>query len=433
MNLPKLSFSYLKNRTLNTLLNVLLLALGIATIVVLLLFSKQFEDNLTRNAEGIDLVVGAKGSPLQLILSSIYHMDVPTGNIPVAEAQQIMQNRAVQQAIPLALGDSYNGYRIVGTTPDYAAKYEATPAEGALWDGTMEVTIGASVAEAEGLSVGDELTSTHGLSEDGEGHGENPLRVVGILAPTGTVVDRLVLTSVETVWALHGTHVEDDDDHAEGEDHAEDSTAAAPMPPRVGPGGLPFPPPGGAPGPQAGGPEYTALLVSYSSPMAAVMFPRFVNTQTSLQAASPAFETTRLLSLLGVGIDALRAFGLILILAAALGVFIALYNALKERQYDLAIMRTLGASRGKLLMHVLLEGLLLAAMGTALGLVLGHFATELLGGAVQRAQQMRLTGWTWTPEEFVLIILALGVGLVAALLPALQAYRTDIARTLARR
>src|SRR5690606_24685587 len=144
------------------------------------------------------------------------------------------------------------------------------------------------------------------------------------------------------------------------------------------------------------------------------------------------FETARLLTLLGVGIDALRAFGIILILAAALSVFIALYSALKARKYDLAIMRTLGASRQKLMAHVLLEGLILAGLGTLAGLLIGHVAASVLGGWVEEAQGVALTGWTFLPSEVWLIVIALGVGTVAALLPAWQAYRTDIAQTLAR-
>ncbi len=444
MNLPKLSFSYIKQRTLSTLLNVLLLALGIATIVVLLLFSHQLEENLTKNADGIDLVVGAKGSPLQLILSSIYHIDAPTGNIPVSEAETISGHPMVAASIPLALGDSYAGYRMVGTTGAYPAHYGATVAEGDLWQGVMEATVGAEVAEARSLSIGDELVSTHGLTVGGQDHGEQPLRVVGIFAPSGTVVDRLVLTSVETIWAVHGDHGDEaEEEHAEGEhdeaeeehadgehDEAEADTAAVPRPP------VPLllqgmQPPGGA-APQPPGREYTALLVQYASPMAAVMFPRFVNTQTDLQAAAPAFETARLLTLLGVGIDALQVFGIILILAALLSVFIALYVALKDRKYDLAIMRTLGASRQKLMTHVLIEGLILAGLGAVVGLLLGHIAASLLGGWVEEAQGVALTGWTFLPAEALLVLIALGVGIVAALLPAWQAYRTDIAQTLVR-
>ncbi|MCH8503501.1 MAG: FtsX-like permease family protein [Ectothiorhodospiraceae bacterium] len=141
-------------------------------------------------------------------------------------------------------------------------------------------------------------------------------------------------------------------------------------------------------------------------------------------------ETTRLLQLLGVGLDALRAFGWLLIAAAGLGVFIALYNTLQQRRYDLALMRTLGASRWKLVGHVLLEGLLLAGLGALLGIAAGHVAAELLGNAFRQTQQLELTGWIFYPQELWLMLLALAVGALAALIPAIQAYRTDIAQTL---
>ncbi len=452
MNLFHVTWSYIRRRGLNTLLNVLLLALGIATIVVLLLVGKQVEHNLTRNAQGIDLVVGAKGSPLQLILATIFHLDAPTGNIPLAEAAQLVQNPAVKQAIPLALGDSYQGYRIVGSTPEYLAHYGMTPQEGRLWEGEMETVIGAAVARQAGLQVGDTFTSSHGLTEGGQAHGERPMQVVGILQPGGAVLDRLILTSIETVWAVHEPHEATGSDAETHADEAVDSSAvpvvpaagmASPVPqadtappalmprfPILG-GGAPAPLPPLYTRPDAATKEITALLVQYSSPMAVALFPRFVNGQTNLQAASPASETTRLFELLGVGFKALQAFGLILMLAAALGVFIALYNALKERRYDLALMRTMGASRMKLLWHVLLEGLLMVLMGTVLGLVLGHVATEVLGWFLREAQQVEITGLAWTIEELWLLALAVGLGLVAALLPAFQAYRIDIARTLA--
>ena len=178
--------------------------------------------------------------------------------------------------------------------------------------------------------------------------------------------------------------------------------------------------------------ELTALLIQYSSPLAAAILPRYVNQNSGMQAASPAYETARLFTIIGVGVDVLRGFALALILAAGLSVFIALYNALLERRYDLAVMRTLGASPARLMTLMLFEGALLAGFGAALGIALGHALTEMLGVAFKAAKQVAVTGWAWVPEELWLVGLALAVGIVAALLPAWRAYRTDIAGTLAR-
>jgi putative ABC transport system permease protein len=151
-----------------------------------------------------------------------------------------------------------------------------------------------------------------------------------------------------------------------------------------------------------------------------------------MQAASPAYETARLFSIIGVGVDVLRGFALVLVFSAGLSVFIALYNALNERRYDLAVMRTLGARPGTLMMLLLFEGLMLALIGGVLGVALGHMLAEVLGNALKAAQQVSVTGWVWVSAEWWVLALAAGVGVLAALIPAWRAYRTDIAGTLAR-
>ena len=404
MNLATVSLSYLRARRLSTALNVLLLALGIATITLLLLVTAQLEERMQRDARGIDLVVGAKGSPMQVILSSIYHLDVPNGNISWKQAQELARHRFVKKAIPLALGDNYKGFRIVGTTPAYVEHYEARLAHGRLWKAPLEVVLGAEVAVATGLAVGAHFSGAHGMggSERETVHEQHHYTVVGVLAPGGSVVDRAVLTGVESVWAVHAEQYGIQDIAKIGELIPDEEK------------------------------EYTALLIQYASPLAAASLPRYINQNSEMQAASPAYETARLFSIIGVGVDVLRGFALVLVFAAGLSVFIALFNALAERRYDLAVMRTLGATPAKLMMLLLFEGMLLSLIGAALGIAAGHALTELLGRALTQARQVSVTGLTWVNAELWLIALALGVGVVAALLPAWRAYRTDVAATLAR-
>ena len=404
MNLASVSVSYLRARGLNTALNVLLLALGIATITLLLLTTSQLEERMQRDARGIDLVVGAKGSPLQIILSSIYQLDVPTGNISWKEAQDLARHRVVKKTIPLALADNYRGYRIVGTNHDYVAHYGGRLVQGRLWQAPLEVVLGSELAERSGLALDANFIGAHGMGETkGEHmHETHSYRVVGVLAPTGTVVDRVLLTDVSSVWAVHADQYDIKDVARIAELMPED------------------------------GKELTALLIQYASPLGAAILPRYVNQNSAMQAASPAYETARLFTIIGVGVDVLRGFALVLIVAAGLSVFIALYNALLERRYDLAVMRTLGASPARLMALMLFEGVMLAGIGAVLGIALGHLLTELLGFAFKAAKQVAVTGWTWLDAELWLVALALGVGIVAALLPAWRAYRTDIAGTLAR-
>lgn len=402
LNAFSLALKSLRHKPLSTALNLLLMAIGIGMMSFVLSASKQLEDHALRDAQGIDLVVGAKGSPLQLILSSVYHIDIPTGNIPLAAQAQIAQNRMVKKVIPLALGDSFNGFRIVGTNPDYVTHYGGTLAQGRLFRAPLEAVFGAQAAARTGIVLNGRFTGSHGLAHGGESHGEAPFTVVGILKPTGTVLDRLVLTPVESVWRVHElVHGIDVNDKEEKE--AMDAER-----------------------------ELTALLVQYASPLAAAMLPRAINSQTALQAAQPAFESAKLFRMLGVGIDVLRGIAAIMLISAALSMFAALYNALEERKTDLAIMRTLGAHPGRLLLLLLSEGLLLALAGAAMGWVIGHAALGILGHLLAQDQNLALSGWIAAPEEAWLVPVALIVGAAAALLPALRAYRTDIAATLAR-
>jgi putative ABC transport system permease protein len=392
MTLFGLMLAYWRAKPLAVALTLASFALGIGTIALLLIGAASLERAATREAKGIDLVVGAKGSPIQLVLSSVFHVDVPTGNIPLEEAERLSRHPMVRKAIPLALGDSVDGHRIVGTTEAYPVHYGARLAEGRYWREPMEAVLGAQVARHDNAKVGEKFVGAHGVVGSGPAHADHPYSVVGILAPTGTVIDRLVLTGVESVWAVHAEH----------------QTQAA------------------TPGPR----EITALLIAYRSPLAAATLPREINTRSALQAASPAYEMARLFAVFGVALDVLRAFAGALILGAGLGVFATLSAALEARRLDLAVLRALGATRGRVFGLVALEGFACALIGALVGLALAHLAAEIVGRTVAEGL---IGGATWVEGELWLIALALGVGAGAALVPALRAYRADVAATLAQR
>eukprot|EP01136_Pigoraptor_vietnamica_P001292 Opistho-1_new@27726 len=143
---------------------------------------------------------------MQIMLAGVFHLDVPTGNIPLSTLDTLRAHPLVARAVPLSLGDSLRGYRIVGTTPEYLALYEATLAEGQAWTRPMQAVLGAEVARVTGLRVGQPFAGSHGLGEQGSAHEEQAYTVVGILAPSGTVLDRLVLADLASVWAVHEAH-----------------------------------------------------------------------------------------------------------------------------------------------------------------------------------------------------------------------------------
>jgi len=397
MKLLALAFRYLWARPLAALLNLLLLTLGLASITFVVLVSEQATEAFQRDLAGIDLVVGAKGSPLQLILAGVFHIDVPPGNIPLAEVRALAAKPQVAELIPLSVGDSFRGFRIVGTTPDYLAHYGLRFASGRAWSGAMEAVVGAQVAHAVGLGSGDSFIGTHGLAGAGEAHGDRPYRIAGVLAPCGCVADRLVLTALESVWQVHEKELAvDEEDRRQLEANR----------------------------------EVTLALVRYRTPLAAASFPRYVNNETELQAAAPAIEVTRLLRLLGVGGEVLRGVGAVLLLTAALSVFIALWTAVRERRADLAMLRMLGASPVQVAALLLAEAFWLAALASVLGLLAGHVLADLVGSVLQERQSLPLSGWQWASGEVWIPLAALATAGIAALIPAVSAYRVDVARLL---
>lgn len=401
MNIIALSFKYLWSRPLAAALNVLLLALGVASITLVLLISSQIDHAFERDLKGIDVVVGAKGSPMQLILAGVFHIDVPSGNIQLAEVQSLQKDARVVQLIPLSLGDSFRGFRIVGTTADYVTHYEAklanTAAKGAMFKAPLEAVIGAEVAANTGLAVGNSFIGSHGLGAEGHAHGDTPYQVTGVLASCSCVLDRLILTATESVWRVHEKAIEGDTPlDAEDKKAIEDER------------------------------EVTMALIRYKSPLAAVSFPRFVNTTTNMQAAAPAIEITRLLRMVGVGTDVLRGFGAVLLLTAGLSVFIALWNAVRERRADLAMLRMLGASPQKVAGLLVCEALWLALLASVLGLFLGHLLTAAVGYLLQAEKSLPVTGWIWLVEEWAIPATAAVVAVLAALIPAIAAYRVDV-------
>ena len=389
-----LALAYLRERPLATMLNILLLGLGVGTIIALALTLSQLEQRMARDAAGIDLVIGAKGSPLQLILSTVFQIDIATGNISVAEAAKVVADPVVKLAIPLALGDSFKTFRIVGTSADYVKLYAASLQAGRLWQAPMEAVVGAEAARLAGLTTGMVFAGSHGLTDGSGGHAQHPYTVVGVLSPTGAVIDRLILTDVESVWKVHAHPAESAGD--------------------------------------GNGNEVTAYLIQYATPLAAASFPRKVNAGSGLQSAAPAMETARLFNLLGVGINVIKSFAVVMMLSAAIGIFVGLMNALEERRADLALLRVLGAGRPTVFLTIITQGAVLGLAGVILGTVVGHAAAEWIGVALEKNQRLSLTGYTLVRDELWVAAGAMALALLAGVLPAWRAYRNAVPELLSR-
>ena len=392
-----LSWRYLWSRPLGAALNVLLLSLGLASITFLLLVSFQLSKAFDKDLAGIDVVVGAKGSPMQLIMCGVFHIDVPPGNIPLKAVKALEKNPMIASVIPISLGDNLRGFRIVGTSHAYVDHYGAALAQGRLWDAPMQVVVGSIVAKKLGIQVGKTFIGSHGLGAGGHLHGENPYTVIGILQPSGTVIDRLIVTDTASVWKVHEDYTAvDDEDRKIMEDER----------------------------------EVTMALIKYKTPLAAMSFPRMVNTTTEMQAAAPAVEISRLLNMLGIGTDVLRAFAGVLLLTAGLSVFIALWSAVRERRADLALLRMLGAPPAKIAALLMGEALWLSVLSAAIGVAGGQALTALIGWMLQLDNSLLIGGLVWPLELLWVPALACAVSLAAAILPAVGAYRVSVLELL---
>ena len=424
MNIFKLSIKNILSKPLSSFISLALLTLGIGIISLLLQLNSLIKDQMDNNLRGIDMVVGAKGSPLQLILSSVYHVDSPTGNISYKEADKISKNRMVGSSIKLLYGDNHKGYRIVGTEKKFIDLYKGVFKEGEEWEKPFEVIVGSKVHKNLNIKIGDKLVSSHGLRETGESHEDQSFEVVGLLEPSNSVIDQLIITSPESVWDIHDTHNhndtndnfenenkhdhehenEHDHEHEDEHEHEHDEYDDK---------------------------EITAMLIKFSSPMNIIQFPRQINETTNLQAAVPSYEISRLFKLFGFGIDTISYLAYLIIIVSGFSLFINLFNAMNERKYEMALIRTIGATRFQLSSMIILESLILTLLGFGLGLLFSRFGVMFVSSLMEESINYNLSSIKILSEELWLLVLSVILGILSSLIPAIQVYKMNISKILA--
>ena len=452
MNISRLAFTNILSKPSTTLLSLLLMSLGVGIISILLILNNHIEKQLDNNLRSIDMVVGAKGSPLQLILSSVYHLDKPTGNISYKEAKSLNKNVLVDFTIPLSYGDTYKGYRIVGTNEKYFDLYNLELSQGKKWSRSMQTVLGSSVASNKNLKVGDKFFGTHGFDDHGHIHDNHAYVVVGILKQSYSVADNLILTNLKSVWQVHEEHDDCEDDHSHDHsnhdhsndhhshdhsdhnhshdhhshdhsdhDHSHDHHSRDHSDHDHSHDNHSY---------DDANKMITAMLVKFKSPVGLVQIPRKINEETNMQAAIPLFEINRLTSLIGFGINTINIIALIIMLVSGISIFITLFNSLKKRRYELALMRVHGATRIQLIKLIFLEGLSLSVLGTFFGLLISRFSLVIISSFTNQNQSFTNIDLSMINSELVLLIAALIIGFIASLIPALSVYRINIPKIL---
>jgi putative ABC transport system permease protein len=447
MSLFKMVLRSLSQRPLGTALTVLSVALGVMLTSAIVALEHQFKENYRNQGSGFPLVVGAKGSSLQLILNVVYHRDKSPGNIPFKVFRELEEDKAVRLAVPYAVGDAFRGYRVVGTTdaifnpifkplPNVkleiregrAFKFDSHLLEHAIakietvaaamgastrvgdegdhcdhdHDIVMEAVAGAAVADALGLKVGQKIEPTHGVEGEKAHDHEHLWTLTGILKRTGTALDRVIFINLDSFYGIP--------EHQAG---ARLETGDA------GLSSVIVYPAGGV---------WKALLLGRLS------------KRSDLQVASPSEVIRGLLDMVGNVDRYFLIVAVFVVIVGVLAVGVSLYNTMNERRREIAILRAVGARKRTVLAQLVGEACLIGLIGSILGLLLGRLLIVAASGWVARDAGFSPDPWITTPflvggrAVWAELLLVLVVGLVAAiagLLPALKGYRTDVASNLA--
>ena len=396
MNLAVLSYKSIIAKPLQTLLTVLILTLSIGLLLGVKQLNKIFEAQLQQSLNGVDMVVGAKGSPLQLVLSSVLHIDNPTGNIPYNEAKKIAENKYVGEAVPISIGDNYQGYKIVGTTDGFVDLHKTSIETGSMFNTTYEVVLGNAVAQNLNLTLGDTFYSSHGMIENAvESHDNHALKVVGILKPTQNVIDRLILTNLESIWHLHAHEDADSSD-----DHNHENEAI------------------------------TALLLSFKNKRGLLFLPRSINENTPFQAALPKYQLDKLFKSTAIGTTAITWIALSILFVSGISMFVSLYRMVKERAKELALMRTYGASRNSLILLVFSEGFLIGLFSFFIGLLLATFGLHAIFSLIKDTYKQQLYLLEYHKDILELFLFVVIIVIFATLIAIRPLFKMDISKIL---
>jgi putative ABC transport system permease protein len=447
MNIFKLSFKNIFHKPVGTILSIVLLTLAVGIISILIHVNSSIENQMNNNLKGIDMVVGAKGSPLQLILSSVYHVDSPTGNISLADAKSITNNRMVKNSTKLSFGDNFKGFKIVGAEKSFLELYNCKFENGRVWEKSLEAVVGKKAAEILNLKIGDEFISTHGLGDYGESHEDSKFKVVGVLDYSGSVADQLILTSLESVWDVHKDHDHDHDeehdhdhdeehhhdhdeehdhdhdeehdhDHDEEHDHDHDEEHHHDHDEEHDHG-------------DEDDKEITSILIKFDSPMNIISFPRYINEETNMQAAVPSYEISRLFKIFGIGLETLTYLAYLIMFVSGLSLFLNLLNSLRERKYEMALIRTIGGTKIQTSLMLFYESIILCVIGFFGGIILsriGIFVTSnLLEESLNYSISMPIL---LSSQELLLLIFSISIGIFSCIIPAFNVYKMNISKTL---
>ena len=422
-----LAFKSLKGRLFVGFLCTLTIALSLALFLLVEKLRIGIEEGFTNTISQADLIVGARSGPLQLLLYSVFHIGRPLNNIGYATYKEIQSHPMVEWSIPITLGDSYKGYRVVATNKNFKEHYRfredrRMSLEMGNWGtGIFDIVLGSKVAKSLKHKIGDPIVLGHGISEVSvHKHDENPFTVSGILKTTGTPLDRAVFISLEGMEAIHkdlgeeenDDHDDDHDDHNDGHDHHKDhkhektSTRKEELQPKY----------------------MTSVILKTKNPVALLGFQRFLSSykKEPLTAVIPAMALVELWRFLDQIELAFIGVSMLVIVVGLMSILISLYMSLNERKREMAILRAQGMSAYEITLLLLMESLFLSGIGIVLGILLQYGFVLGVRPFIESSYgiYLELIPPTWYELKVAGGILILG--LFSGLIPAMKAYRISL-------
>ena len=412
MIVARLATQSLGNRSLSAALTVLAIALSVTLFLGVDKVRTGARQSFANTISGTDLIVGARTGEIQLLLYSIFRIGNATNNITWKSYSDIAASPDVAWSVPLSLGDSHRGFRVLGTTPAFFEHYKYRRhkplefSQGAPFQGLYDVVLGSSVAEELGYALGDKVIIAHGTGRISFiEHGDKPFRVSGILKKTGTPVDRTLHVSLAAIEAIHADWT--NGMPAPGQTISADQARNLDLTPKA----------------------ITAALIGLKSKLATFTMQRRINEyrQEPLSAIIPGATLQQLWGLIGTAETALSVVSAMVIATALLGMVTSILTTLNERRREMAILRSVGATPVTILGLLTIEAALLTLLGIALGLLLFYIGLAAFQPVIDRSYSLQLSVDTLDWDQWVTLGAIFVAGVLAGLIPALRAYRLSVA------
>lgn len=395
------------NKT-RSFLTVFSISISMILIIIVANLFSQIKTSIVDNAQYYDVLIGANGSKTQLVLNTFMFYDEPLGNIDYHFYELLQEDERVSQVIPIAMGDNYNGYKIVGTKVEYIENLNTTIKEGILFDESAEVVIGSEIARKTDLRIGDEFTGMHGLGTDksivgihDEAHDDFKYIVVGILEETKSPNDEILFTSIDSVWEVHGHQHENEEEHNEETEECGCNYASI-----------------------------TALLVKSKGFQEAFLLTEEFDSKNEIQAINPAATLRSFLETINLGEKIATVMAYISVLLSFVTLFVVMLSAANERKKSISVLRALGANKKTVFSLVLYETIILTFIGCITGIIIAHISLGVLNTTLFREYGIYINEYAFTITELWAVIIAFILGIGSSILPSIKVYKENITKHL---